>query len=1227
MADDPQGSFNSMQAAAGLMPPFSAVAPQIMFPGQASAMIAQGSLGALMGGFQQPFPTYTGGPMMMPGAGGVMMPMSPGGPSQAFGGPLGGMGPMTPPSIYSGYGQMAGPPAYRGGMGQPPNLIAPQVPSSFFNTPFQAGYAQQEASSNRLFAMDLASRGAAARTATDFGAGMLGAGLGYHYGGAKGAIVGGVAGFLGSELGGLGQAGQNAFMNNFAAPAANMRAFGAGIESMSQGFVAGGAYGSVSGSGFSRSASIHAARQLEDLSNSDDFQRQTFGRFNTSDVMRITQGASQNGLMQGVQSPDAMRDRVRDVARQLQSFMELANEPDLQRAIQTMGNMRMQGMNAAETMQAVNNGRTFARMAGTTFENVANVGGGQGASTFGSMGLSQGLGAHAGMANYALAAMGQNLGIHSPSVMNMLGGVGGMANMNNMFSAGVLQMPMLAPGMMNSAGGLNAHSIQALQQGRTDPMSMTSAGSTTLGAMTQQMGIGGLGMAVGMQPILQDAIGRTVQGMGPFAQRNMDDRQVLALARRMNLHGSEGYMTAAQMMGANGTQAYARAQELSDPRYYDRMRDQIEVRRQEGRAVEERDRVARQPGVMDELAADSGAVYNARMNFRGLGRGVRNAYESFAGGNTSNTYNDETAWERRATNRLVGSRDYLHHVSTMGSIGAESEHNGFGDSVRIAEAEGARGITAAIGGVGFRLGTNRGERAARIREIQDTGRFTAGVLNTSRAGVDAANARLDDTFFGSAEARDAFSTRVASRYNRAEGPAGGAIRTGLSNLAVRAGVDYLTNGVIDPGNVAGNRMPRTGDFRQDYINSTRKYTKMSEGSLGAHFDEHASTIAAQASSGIQGALTDVGRSRMGDSNAAAHELDGRGQVDTQGNEVQAYRGLLAGGADSATSRRAFDRVNRMFGEGFGRNEADRTRSRQLMTALAVLNRRMQNPRTSEEASRQRDALKAEMRRRGMSDAEVNRADQTVAAHASELGGVEGFDEAARGANIGGSASEYFSRVGATEGGARQAHADTTTYRGVAALGGMRGALGDIFRGAARGGTLHMEEIGKHLETADAAQLDEQSPELARAVRRYQSSTDPRAREAALQQVVRLSNNQGERVNRLERRGHELGRTGRAMEGWQEGHGLLGGLEGAVRGALDSDLSYAVRRSRGGTASDDRAMRESGDVDAMQRQAEGAGMGGSMDRLAEVTRNLEEVTRNLSQVVSSQALGNLHPNGD
>jgi hypothetical protein len=110
-----------------------------------------------------------------------------------------------------------------------------------------------------------------------------------------------------------------------------------------------------------------------------------------------------------------------------------------------------------------------------------------------------------------------------------------------------------------------------------------------LTGMAERHGVGGLGMAVAMQPMLQDSLGRILQAQGPFAQRNMEDRQVMGLSRQLGMSGSQGFLTAAQALGMDRTQAVARATEMGSGAYWSTQRAQLATDQREARAVADRE--------------------------------------------------------------------------------------------------------------------------------------------------------------------------------------------------------------------------------------------------------------------------------------------------------------------------------------------------------------------------------------------------------------------------------------------------------------------------------------------------------------------------------------------------------------------------------------------------------------------------------------------------------------
>jgi hypothetical protein len=307
-------------------------------------------------------------------------------------------------------------------------------------------------------------------------------------------------------------------------------------------------------------------------------------------------------------------------------------------------------------------------MAGTSFQGLAELGGSMGSQAFQSMGLSQGLGFQAGMANYGQASASINRGILSPQLASLTGGAQGLGTLNSMFSGAMLQMPMMAPGMMSAGGGLSAANVQGLLSGRSNLFNMTGQGASALSGMAERYGVGGLGMAVAMQPLLQDSLGRMIQSQGPFAQRNTEDRQVLALARQMGMSGSQGFLTAAQTLGMDRNQALTRATELGSTSYWEGQRSQLRVNQREARANRERELEDSEPSVLGSVyrTTSVGSAFRAVRN--GAHRMGVNLSEAFGGEESLGVYGSfNTEDARRRVRRAYGSQSYLNYVNQQES--------------------------------------------------------------------------------------------------------------------------------------------------------------------------------------------------------------------------------------------------------------------------------------------------------------------------------------------------------------------------------------------------------------------------------------------------------------------------------------------------------------------------------------------------------------------------------
>lgn len=1232
-----------MQQAAGLVPQFAGQAPYVPSSAQVSAQVAAQGAAQLqsmmavsqlgqqpLGPFGSPmFPQlqtpFVGQPGMMPGPGGSYYQMTPAGAPSPYSGAGYGRqdvaGQMTAPG--SPYMPSAPMPSsiYRGAMGQP-NMapFSPPPPPAMFDTPYQAGITQAYATSDRRFGGAMTDMGIGARLGMDAGMGMIGANIGRQYGGTRGAMVGGALGFLGSEISGLGNGAQNSFMENIALPPMNTRAYGTGLERMSRGFVSGGPELGPTGNGWSRSAAMSAASGLQDLAQNDGFQRDTGNRFNTADVMRIAQGSGQEGLLAGVQTGADMKGRVREISKSLTAVMELANEPDVMRAIQVMGQMKSSGLSLGETRQAVQNGRTFARMAGDSFEGLSSTAGATGSSAFQSLGLSQGLGMNTGMANAGIAIASQNSGGLSSQVLNMLGGAHGLAGMNTMFSAGMLQMPMMAPGMMNAQGGIDVGAMRQMMSGQMGAFGMTSRGANTMGQMGREMGVGGLGMALAMQPVLQDTIGRMVQSQGPFAQRHMEDRQMLSLMRNMGLHGSEGLMTSAQMMGMSGTEAMARAQEMGDPQHYERERQQIEVNRRERRGEELRAKEAEEPGFVDEMESRYGAAAGIGRFGRSIIRGFRRASREMVGAETAAYYAPSTRDELRRNRTAVRDASYLEG----GGGATESEGlDTYLDRARgIGEMHGGRGLVATVGGV------LRGNSVSEARAYRETGRFLSTGLHANNQTYAAATERVGETF-GSSEALGTYSESIANMYGARRGTLGGLVG-GLANLTVSVGASHLSNNILDVGNVSGTSVNTLDEYRQRYVQQQAGRLGGAE-AAGRAFDAERSTISIQTMRRARGMMTLEERAKQDSDQRAASDITvGGRQRSPEMAERDAYRPLMGRYADIVDSRRHVDAL--LHFDGIGDTDAKRDASTDYMTSRAMLQVQMQaetDPRRRDALRHQIDQLHQEGARRGI---DIDRANSRVDARSSELMGDGDLRDSLRGANLGGTSAEILATVHGARGRIEGATRTSRRNDAIRSLANQDGVLGSGFAGVAQAdGSVDVGRMRGQIEAiagneGQMRELAATHPELAAAYRRV-ASGNARESAAGMADVNSQIDGFGTRAAQLRTEFREKGWSGRAWDRVRNGGFSLNPFApvvNAIRGASQTEQGYVDQRMTAGTVSDADASRQTSDVTSMASQALGAGVGGGGDRLIQAGDRLLQAAEALNNFAGNQTMDGIFP---
>jgi hypothetical protein len=1226
---DPNDAYenNAMQRNAGLTQPFMPQPPQFMTPGQFSSGLAASFRAPQMQGgmfpnaFATPIPTFTNSSPFLQGPGGVLMPMNP----AAMSNPAGGVGNpyaqagsrFSNGSIYQP--SMQGPPpAFYG----PTGNVNPfsTIPGAQFDTPFQWNASQNMATAETSAGFNSFGHSIGARFAGNAVGGAAGAYAGFKAGGFGGMLAGGAVGMVGAEVMGAGRFAQNTFMRNFGMRDLNEASYASGISQLSRQFISGGADGDNGGQGFSYMASRRAARGLDDMANSSGFRRETLNKFNTADVMKITQEGTNNGLMNGVGSPEQMRDRVRSLAKTLSSFMELAQDPDLRSAMQTMGNMQLQGLNQPQMLNAVRNGRAFARMAGTTFQQMAEVGGGIGAQTYQSVGLTQGLGFQSGMMNAGLAQSSINRGVIGSQLGNLVGGAQGLGAMNTMASAGFLQSPVLAPAMMSHAGGLNTGALQSLLSGGGNPMRMASMGAGNMYGIAGRMGPEGLAMALSMQPLLQDSIGRAMQSSGPFTQRNVEDRSMMSLMRQMGSHGSAGFMQSARLMGHSESQAVARAMEMSSPAHYQRQVEGIETQRLERNAETQRSRRANQPTWFDEVSGASRGISSLRTTLRDAGNDIVDGWDqAFAGpqryrntaGSDQHARNNEDYWRSSAFQAVRSGAETRARGRPEHAMGAAER---FRYDIEGKHADGLRGFEAwgqAL--VGSRTPE---ERRAQAEATSQRAGIAQTLLNTRSLSAADMTTNTNRFFGGDAGAR----SDVAQAMARAMGNS----RPGMdavANTITRGGAGLLSMGNLDPGNVRGARAFDPNSIRDAYVDRMVRGGRSRDVAMNdwrQHGTEIQQTTAAEFRTV---ALPEELRNAQ-----EAGALGGRGTRDRSLRDVgremadEGFRTIYGGqleGADTVRGGKQRSLIRNMDAqwEDVGSTPEERLRNRGMMTTMANLRAVTQNEGLDVNERRRASQRLTEMtqsaERRGVNMTLVHGQLQRYRGTGDQRDMQERLGRSLltkTGAQLDRESGDARIQITGGEGVERQAE-------GYERLANQGGVLAEIYRTDGHAAT--QAEVEQRLRNVGA------DPGRLAALRRQNRSQA---------EIAATGARGGNITNATQGAGRDLAEAAmQAHTAFQHREGshnaIMKGVRGVGRwaGLLETEDEYVDKTVNAGTAADADAAGQTGVVSAAREAARALGIGGSGDQMVEAARDLKRAAELFTAVVESGSLDSLTNN--
>jgi len=445
--------------------------------------------------------------------------------------------------------------------------FTPQPPPAMFQLEADREARMQDLEGDRFF-----SRAAQAPRVVGQGIGVgAAAALGGAIGGPLGAIGGGILGGVSGLAGGVGNLAMRPFQ-----PMVEQRRMGAALRRMSQDWVVGGPQLHETGRGFTREASVDLAEQLQELSESSSFRRETGGMFNRADLMRITQESGRAGLLDERQDIDQVRDRVKNVSRVLREYMKLTQDPDMVSVLRELGQMRQFGMTLQDMEEAGQALSRYSRAAGTSIEGMKQASQ-LGAATFQQAGLTPGSGMTYGMHAAAAARQAVATGAFEPRELALMGGVQGMTQRNIQAQAALMSMPLMGASLSQfgeQGFGLNQGALQGL--GRGGAQGMVRGAISAMGTAVRQGGVGALATFPLQQRQIQT---QAAEQMTPEEMTAGRFRTALATGQRLGLEGSGAFSLGARLSFGDEV-AEQMMLEAQHPEIWQAQRERIHEQRQ-----------------------------------------------------------------------------------------------------------------------------------------------------------------------------------------------------------------------------------------------------------------------------------------------------------------------------------------------------------------------------------------------------------------------------------------------------------------------------------------------------------------------------------------------------------------------------------------------------------------------------------------------------------------------
>lgn len=545
-----------------------------------------GTMNALAGQQMNPYVANAlgGGGMHLPAP--MMSPQY--GMYRQGGGRMGGapFSPMMAPAVYNPY-------------------VA--FPQSNFTSPTGRDYANLQALQGRGSAALLGGIQGGMEMGGSLAGGAVGSALGAMIPLPGMSFLGGMAGsYLGGKMGG-------ALAGPVIDPVLQDLSRGRQVQNMTSPFMMTGPnLNMMTGQGMNRQAGLETAIQLRNVTRDADFHRQT--GFNQQDMMKLTNLAGEQGLLDTARDPEMIARRMKDIAKSVKALIQITHDPDVRAAMADLGQLRNLGFEGTQgQMGAAANRASFARMAGMSQQAIGAQFGMPGAMAAQGLGLAGSTGYMAGVSGAGMANVGVSAGAFSDLQLSRAGGRAGISQTNMMAALGASNQDIyMAASLKRGPGGL---SVDTDAYRRAQGMNISDVAGEASRRMNE-IGAQGISELATRKQEFKDILAKS---QSPIQQQLNVLRQAQAMQREtgLNLGGALSVMIGSteqgRGMGGAEREQMARTLELqyTSPEFYRGMNQQMNFER---RNVIDRGRAGRAQSRTPSLYGQMGRNYRANMN-------------------------------------------------------------------------------------------------------------------------------------------------------------------------------------------------------------------------------------------------------------------------------------------------------------------------------------------------------------------------------------------------------------------------------------------------------------------------------------------------------------------------------------------------------------------------------------------------------------------------------------